>query len=78
MVLVKEVSDEDVQHLVEECKNKGGVPVIITRYAGFPIRHEGRPAVVFCCYGIGDPKGVLLVGISKKLWKKFDKSIVER
>ena len=38
------------------------------------IRYKNKPAVVFRCYGLGDPKGVLITGISQNLWEKLDKN----
>ena len=61
MVLIKVVKgDEGFNRLMRKCIESGGVPVVITRYAGKPIRYGGRPAVVFRCYGLWDSRGVTL------------------
>ena len=74
VVLIKVVKgDEGFNRLMRKCIESGGVPVVITRYAGKPIRYGGRPAVVFRCYGLWDSRGILVVGISQGLWEELDK-----
>jgi len=67
-----DIGDEGLNKMVEKCRKIGGIPVVITRYAGKPLRYGGKPAVVFACYGLGDPKPVVLTGISEGTWEKFD------
>lgn len=72
MPIRMKIRDEDLYKMVEKCRRIGGMPVVITRYAGKPLRYKGARAVVFACYGLGDPKPVVLTGISEGTWEEFD------
>jgi|GEM_PF-7132453 len=72
MPIRMKTGDGGLHKMVEKCRRIGGLPVVITRYADKPLRFRGRPAVVFACYGLGDPKPVVLTGISEGTWEEFD------
>lgn len=68
---------EEAVKFVEACLELGGIPHLRSKYAGLPLREQGRRGIMLVCYGRAEhlPSEIVLAPGSDPEWYEFVRTV---